>query len=253
MSESKLAETIRQLSDKYVDPFLPSNPERDKRIRDIKKEPHIFFIGCLMNSQIPADQAWNLPFELEERIGDISMPALSEMKLTELKRAFNTPTPLHRHWPQKAEVLSKAASYIVANYSGQPEKIWSGPPRSAAIIWRFLEFDGVGPKIATMAANILVRNLKIKVADKSAIDISVDTHVKRLFKRTGLLKRTGLSNSKEKEIIIFQARDLCPDYPGVLDLPLWKIGKEHCHPKHPSCEVDTSCPLYKHCQRNLAK
>ena len=42
------------------------------------------------------------------------------------------------------------------------------------MVYRFLEFNGVGPKIASMAANILAREFKIPFADYFSIDISAE-------------------------------------------------------------------------------
>ena len=37
------------------------------------------------------------------------------------------------------------------------------------------------------------------------------------------------------EAVIYAARRLNPDYPGVFDLPLWDIGRTVCRPSHPVC------------------
>jgi endonuclease III len=54
------------------------------------------------------------------------------------------------------------------------------------VVYRFLEFRGVGPKIASMPANILARHFKIPIADYYPIDISADVRVRRVFGRLGL-------------------------------------------------------------------
>ena len=50
---------------------------------------------------------------------------------------------------------------------------------------RRLEFRGAGPKIATMAANLLARHLKVPFSDYYSIDISVDVQVRRVLSRLG--------------------------------------------------------------------
>jgi len=98
--------------------------------------------------------------------------------------------------------------------------IWANRPASAEVIYRFLEFRGVGPKIATMAANGLARHLKIPFSDYFSIDVSADVHVRRVFARLGL---TGRGDTIEA--VIYRARVLHPEFPGLLDLPAWEIGR----------------------------
>ena len=86
---------------------------------------------------------------------------------------------------------------------------------------RVLEFDGVGPKIATMAVNLLVRQVKVPMTDLSAIDISADSQVMKYFQTEGLLRKAA-----KKEELIYLAREINPEYPGLLDLLAWEGGRQ---------------------------
>jgi endonuclease III len=81
-----------------------------------------------------------------------------------------------------------------------------------------------------MATNSLARDFKIPMSDFYSIDISPDVQVRRVFTRLGLVAE-GASN----EEIIYRARAINPEYPGLLDLPAWQIGADWCRPKNPLC------------------
>jgi endonuclease-3 len=110
-------------------------------------------------------------------------------------------------------------------------RIWTGNPASAEVIYRFLEFDGVGPKIATMAANILARHFKIPFADYSSIDISADRQVRRVFGRLGLC-----SPEATVEEVTYKARALHPMFPSIMDFPSWEIGRNWCGAQTLNCQ-----------------
>ena len=115
--------------------------------------------------------------------------------------------------------------------------------KSAAIVRRFFKFAGVGIKISTMATNILVRDFKIPVQDRMCIDISPDVHVKRVFKRLGFIAKDS-----SNEELIYCAKELNPDYPGILDLSTWQIGRTWCSPKNPDCN---NCYLSDYCPKKF--
>jgi endonuclease III len=103
-----------------------------------------------------------------------------------------------------------------------------------------IHFDGVGPKIGTMAANILARDFKIPFADYFSIDISADVHVRRVFARLGLC-----AVDAKVEQVIYKARALYPEFPGMMDLASWEIGRSWCQPQGPeciSCDMKDLCP-----------
>lgn len=129
-----------------------------------------------------------------------------------------------------AVVLFRAVRRIEDRYGGDASRIWSDRPTSATLVRRFLEFHGGGPKIATMAANILVREFHITLADHRYIDISADVQVCRVMSRLGFVEPEA-----SPEVVVYAARDLNPDFPGIFDLALWDIGRTVCHPRGPEC------------------
>lgn len=133
-----------------------------------------------------------------------------------------------------------AAQEGKSDYSGNAALIWNGSPSSGAVVYKFLQFSGVGPKIATMSTNILARELKVPFSDYYSIDISPDVQVRRVFRRLGLV---GQDSSNDE--LIYRARSASPEFPGLLDYPSWQIGREWCKPKTPHCGecfMEALCP-----------
>jgi endonuclease III len=145
-------------------------------------------------------------------------------------KQLTEPFALHRFPELMSRVIHAGLQRIAGQYEGHAERIWEGTPGSAVIVRRFLEFDGVGPKIATMAANILVKGFRVPVSDKYSIDVSVDVHVRRVTRRLGLV---GPGSSDEE--IIYRAREINPRFPGVIDFGLWELGRTCCRPQNPAC------------------
>ncbi len=214
--------------------------EYDELLNDLKNYPHAFVIACVMDRQIKAEKAWSIPSKLKERIGSFEFNALYEITERQIGKLLCFPTPLHRFTEKMSSCLYSAIQIIGDKYGGNAALIWSGHPSSAEVVFRFLQIHGIGPKIATMAVNILTRNFKVKLKDYYSIDISVDIHVKRVFGRLGL---TGQTASIEE--IIYKARALNPHFPGLLDFPCYEVGKHWCRPKKKLCKecyLSDVCP-----------
>lgn len=202
----------------------------DELLNDLSGHPHAFVLACLSDRQIKAERAWRIPHDLAQRIGGFSFERLRALSAPALRRAFTRPTPLHR-FPDAMSALFHAAIERVATlYEGDASRIWSGRPSSATVVLRFLAFEGIGPKIATMATNLLARDLKVPLSDYASVDVSVDVHVRRVLARLGLIE-PGFT----LEQVVYTARAICPEFPGVVDLPLWEIGRTWCRPRKPDC------------------
>lgn len=196
-------------------------PDADALLNDVKGHPHAFVLGCVMDRQIRAEKAWVIPYRISEKIGGFSMPALSSLSRSVIKRLMSKPEPLHRFVEIMSDYFYAAVQRIENDYASDASRIWKGKPSSAEVVYRFLEFDGVGPKIANMAANILARRFKVPLADYLSIDISADVHVRRVFARLGLSPPDATVDQ-----VIYKARALHPEFPGVMDFPCWEIRLE---------------------------
>ncbi len=205
--------------------------EADELLNDITNYPHAFALACVMDRQIRAELAWVIPYRLFEKLGHFDLPKLANLSLSQVQELMTKPESLHRFPEEMSNNLYQAIQRIKKEYDGDASGIWSNKPSSAEVVYRFLQFRGVGPKIATMAANILARDYKVKFSDCHSIDISADVHVKRVFNRLGLVPEKASTDE-----VIYKARALHPKFPGLMDLPTWEIGRNCCKPKQPICD-----------------
>lgn len=231
MIEDKLKEEAFKEYNAIREIKLLNNEEKNKLVCDLKKYPHAFVLSCIMDRQVTAERAWSIPYMIKEILGTFDIMDLYNVSLNTFKSIFSE-NKFHRFNDDMATFFYKAIHKIVDEYNGDASNIWKNNPSSATVVLRFLEFDGVGIKIATMATNILVRDFKIKLSDYYSIDISPDAHVKKVFKRMGLVNDV---NKIDK--IIYKARAINPEFPGVLDPICWKLGKNICLTTNPQCDV----------------
>jgi uncharacterized HhH-GPD family protein len=216
------------------------NDKADQLLNKIEKYPHAFVIACIMDRQMRAEAAWLIPYKLSKRLGDFHFSTLSNLSLGNIKDLMTKPEPLHRFPDEMSKNLYEAVVIIADKYNGDSSRIWTGKPSSAEVVYRFLQFRGVGPKIATMAANALARDFKVPFSNYYSIDISIDLHVRRVLGRLGLAPKGATV-----EELIYRARALNPEFPGIIDLPTWEIGRNWCKPKQPICEkcyIKDVCP-----------
>lgn len=206
-----------------------------------KNYPVSFVLCCLADKNINADIAWSI----HKYIKDYSFAQME--KFTSKKWKDILTMVKYNRASKVSEEFVFAIKHIRNKYDGHAERIWTEAGSFSEIIARFLEFKGIGIKIATMAANLLSRYFEIgkNFVDRNFMDISPDTHVKQVFYALGFVDENCKDN---KDIIIYTARALNPKQPYLLDLPCFMIGKEYCkktgEKKCKICPVNTYCKIY---------
>ena len=211
-------------------------------LNDIVNTPHAYVLACLMDRQIKAERAWAIPYRIKTIIGGFDIEDLASITIEDYRNIFNS-NALHRFNDTMAGIFYSAVHDIKENYSGDASRIWSNNPSSAKVVYEFLQFKGSGKKIATMAANILARQFKIPFSDYYSIDISPDVHILRVMRRTGLV-----GSEADLDSVIYKARELNPEFPGIIDFSCWEIGRTWCRPSHPNCK---ECIIQSECKKVL--
>jgi len=227
------------LAQPYQKIKFTGHSEADTLLNDIENYPHAFVIGCVMDRQIRTERAWSIPYEISKEIEGFEFSMCLLLNLDRIKEIFIR-KGLHRFHDIMAENFYFSIQRIHEKYNDDASNIWVGNPKSATVVRRFLQFQGVGIKIASMAANALAREFKISMADKLGIDISPDVQVKRVFIRLGLIEENATNDE-----LIYCARELNPEYPGIFHLSAWEIGRNWCRPRNPNCEecyLVSCCP-----------
>ena len=231
------AEIVRAKPRATID-YAGDHEEANLLLDDLEYRPSAYVIGVLVDLQTKAERAWRIPWEVNRHFGTVDpreLVQLSQKTLTD----FFVRNRLHRFNSKMGKKVYDAMHLLVRDYDGDAGAIWRGKPSSATVVYRFLQFDGVGQKLASMAANQLARDFKIPFSDYYSIDISIDTHVRRVFKRLGLVDE-GAAN----EQIVFCARSMHPEYPGLLDYGTFRLGRKLCRPTSPKCG---ECYLSDYC------
>lgn len=204
------------------------DPAADALLNDLDTHPHAFVLACLMDRQMRYKKAWLVPYKISQELVGFSIEALSQLSREDVMARMSG---LHRFPDKMSDVFCFAVQHIKSEYAGDASRIWADEPSSAEAVYRFLKFHGAGPKIATMAVNILARDFKIKFADFYSVDISADVQVCRVF------ARLGLSPCEEPTQVVYKARALHPEFPGMMDSPCWEIGENWCRPHNPQCNA----------------
>lgn len=132
-------------------------PHADSLLNDLANHPNAFVLACVMDRQVRAERAWLIPYRISEKLGAFSMQALGALLKEDVNHLMRAPKPLHRFVDMMANHFYSAVQWIKEKYGGDASRIWANKPSSAEVVCRFLEFKGVGPKIGSMAANILAR------------------------------------------------------------------------------------------------
>lgn len=219
-----------------------SDVDANSLVRDIIQFPHAFVIMCLMERGGNSNTAALVPYRLMKALGTFAIEDLVQLTEAECADLFAGPPPLHRWHPKMARVFHLAVQRISSAYDGDASQMWADQPSSARVVRRFLAFYGAGQKIATMAANLLVRDFHVSLADYASIDVSADVHVVRVMQRLGFVKAKGADALLDT---VYAAREMNPSFPGIFDLALWGLGRNICRPRSPRCGM---CPLRDDCE-----
>ena len=205
-----------------------------------------FFIGVLLDRQIPFEQAWDGGRHMVRKHFQNGRfwEVVRQTRIDALRRIARSGfdgKAYFRFPGELAKNLKRAAEIITDRYDGDVRKLWNVDEEHVDVIYdRLKEFRGIGDALAKMGQFALVREYGVAGGERSKRRMCVkpDVHVNRVTNRLGLVSSTTPATVARE----LAALDL--DSPADFDLSVWRVGQNHCHKTEPDCE---GCPLRTAC------
>lgn len=229
----------------------------------LEKNDFGWLLGVIYDKGQLAERAWRFPYYLSKKLNEIRRKLepreICNMPLPELDEIFeNAEEGYKLRYPLVASASTLRASYrICKKYCGNVRNIWQRAGSPKLLQCALEEFNDIGQKKASMAVNILIFNKKVEFEKDqlSETEISNDKHVRQVILRSGLVEGIvkkevimGKSSTKIGKAIVEAGKKLYPQHPGLLDLPIWFIGRDFCHNENPRCD---DCYIVENCSRNM--
>jgi len=206
----------------------------------VYSDPFAFLVGAAFDRGMPWRRAWEIPYWINRR-GMLSAATLSAMEKSGLQRLLESLPVKPRYGCRQGAETLKGAAALVMEFGGEAAAIWENASPSQ-VEERLTGIYGVGQGLAAMTIRILRDDWGMFRGSERDIDVKADVHVRRVFKRAGLIP------IEDEGSAVRAARRLNPDFPGELDWPAWDIGMKWCAPKDPNC---CACPLTKACPKRI--
>ena len=206
----------------------------------LRQNPFAFLMAASIDRGALAEAVWEIPFLLNKKLGHPDPQELSQMSVDQLEDMLRSLERKPRFPRQSARTITSLSQLVFGQFHGNAAEIWESR-KPLDVVKTLEQIWGVGPGIAHMVVRILVDEFGYDPGTTGLrqIDVKADTHVVRVF------YRTGLTPVRSGKACVEAARQLYPEFPGLLDWPAWEIGRTWCREHDPGC---AACPLYRVCR-----
>jgi uncharacterized HhH-GPD family protein len=137
--------------------YLSGNPEADTLLSE---DPLALLIGMVLDQQIPLEWAFEGPLNLTRRLqSKLEVGRIAEMSPDELVAAFVERPSLHRYPAAMAARVQSLCRLIVAEYDGDPARIWTTAETGDELLRRVQALPGFGARKAKIFVALLGKQL----------------------------------------------------------------------------------------------
>ncbi len=132
---------------------IAQEPEADALL---EREPLALLIGMLLDQQIQMEIAFKGPQKLYERLGGLDARVIADYDPDEFATLATTPPAIHRYGGSMAKRVQALCRYLVEEYDGDAEAIWTrDKPTGAEVLRRLKALPGYGEQKAKIFLALL--------------------------------------------------------------------------------------------------
>ncbi|WP_024801118.1 HhH-GPD-type base excision DNA repair protein [Nocardia sp. BMG51109] len=141
---------------------LAQDPEADELL---SSDDFALLTGMLLDQQYPMEHAFRGPRKLAERMGGFDIRRIAAADPDEFEELGATPPAIHRYGRSMARRVQDLARYIVDNYDGKVENLWTeGDPDGKEVLKRLKALPGYGDQKARIFLALLGKQLGVRPA-----------------------------------------------------------------------------------------
>lgn len=141
---------------------LAQDPEADKLL---STDNFALLTGMLLDQQFPMEHAFRGPQKLADRMGGFDIRRIAEADPEEFEELGATPPAIHRYGRSMARRVQELARYIVENYDGRVDNLWTdGDPDGKEVLKRLKALPGFGDQKARIFLSLLGKQRGVQPA-----------------------------------------------------------------------------------------
>ncbi|MGF0311248.1 Fe-S cluster assembly protein HesB [Rhodococcus sp. 06-412-2C] len=138
---------------------LVGDPEADALLAE---DPFALLIGMLLDQQVPMESAFAGPKKLVDRLGDLKVDTVADADPDEFAALCAQTPAVHRFPGSMAKRIQGLAAFLVENYDGKPQEIWTREnPDGAEVLKRLKALPGYGDQKARIFLALLGKQMGV--------------------------------------------------------------------------------------------
>ncbi|MDI9933344.1 HhH-GPD-type base excision DNA repair protein [Rhodococcus sp. IEGM 1354] len=138
---------------------LVGDPEADALLAE---DPFALLIGMLLDQQVPMESAFAGPKKLVDRLGDLKVDTVADADPDEFAALCAQTPAVHRFPGSMAKRIQGLAAFLVENYDGKPQEIWTrDDPDGAEVLKRLKALPGYGDQKARIFLALLGKQMGV--------------------------------------------------------------------------------------------
>ncbi|OZE27328.1 Fe-S cluster assembly protein HesB [Rhodococcus sp. 05-2255-1e] len=138
---------------------LVGDPEADALLAE---DPFALLIGMLLDQQVPMESAFAGPKKLVDRLGDLKVDTVADADPDDFAALCAQTPAVHRFPGSMAKRIQGLAAFLVENYDGKPQEIWTrDDPDGAEVLKRLKALPGYGDQKARIFLALLGKQMGV--------------------------------------------------------------------------------------------
>lgn len=205
----------------------------------IKENLTAFLIAASLDRGGKSFQIFNIPFKLQQQWGHLDTKLIREMDAEQLAIdpiLVNVASSVSRK--HLARTVVSVAQVIENDFGGDPLRMFQGNVDD--VMTNLRRIFGVGPGIARMIVIQRLLYFGFQPLEGGTLLPKLDTHIKCVFKRTGLMAEPTEAQLK------YAVRGYSNREVAIIDQEAWRLGATYCHATSPNC---AECPILASCPK----